>query len=429
MKNISKTLLQILLLASVVTYVGCKDSDEPVKPVASEKEHAGAISANETWSADQIHYIKGRCWVENNSTLTIEPGTIIKGRTGTEANAAALIITRGSKLNAVGTASKPIIFTSELDNIELGQLSGTNLNENDRGKWGGLVILGAAKISAEDGDVEARIEGIPATESYGLFGGSDDTDNSGIITYLSIRHGGALLGEGNEINGLTLGGVGNGTTINHIEIVGNVDDGIEWFGGSVNVDDVIVYYQGDDGLDIDMNFSGTVDNFMVVQGGDTDEGLEIDGPEGSTHTTGLFTLKNGTIITNDGKGSGADLKSKAQGTIENCSFIGYSKFIKVRASFSDTSNCTAKTDAYTNLTDVSPKLIIRNSDIFSSSSPALSDMGSGYTGSCSNCGCVDEAALDAVFGNNGNSVTGTSSNGANTTEFKTWTWVDSNSKL
>ncbi|MBT8327784.1 MAG: hypothetical protein KJP21_08670, partial [Bacteroidia bacterium] len=399
---------------------------------STEQEHSGAITADETWTADQIHYIKGRCWVENGATLTINPGTIIKGRTGTEANAAALIIARGSDLIAEGSANQPIIFTSELDNIEIGQITGTNLDENDRGKWGGLIMLGAAKISAEDGDVEARIEGIPATESYGVYGGSDDNDNSGTVTYVSIRHGGALLGEGNEINGLTLGGVGNGTTIHHVEVVANVDDGIEWFGGSVNVDDAIVYYQGDDALDIDMNFSGTVDNFIVIQGGDTDEGLEVDGPEGSTYTDGQFTLKNGTLISNDGNGSAADLKSKTQGTIENCYFTGYSKFLKVRVSFSDTTNCTIKTDAYTNLTDASPKLIVQNSDIYSSNSPTIADMGSGYTGSCKTCGCVDssiEGMIDAEFGSNGNSVTGSSSNGANTTEFETWTWVDSNGNL
>ncbi len=422
----------MLLMAGIISFVGCSDCDETdpasdcyVAP-SVDMEHSGAITANETWSANEIHYIKGRCWVENGATLTIEKGAIIKGRTGTEANASALIIAKGAKLMAEGTASEPIIFTSELDNIELGQKSGTNLTENDREKWGGLIVLGNAKISAEDGDVSAQIEGIPATEAYGQFGGTNDADNSGVITYVSIRHGGALIGEGNEINGLTLGGVGNGTVINHVEVVGNLDDGIECFGGSVNIDDAIVAFQGDDAIDLDMNYSGTIDNFMVIHGGDTDEGLEIDGPEGSTYTDGKFTLKNGTIKSTDGAGSAADIKSKAQGTIENCFFQGYNKFLKVRASFSDTTNCTDKKDAFLNLTDGSGNLVIANND---ATATDVNSIASVYTGSCEDCGCEDEGALDAAISAGNNAAKADSSKGANSSEFDGWTWASVNGKL
>ena len=167
-----------------------------------------------------------------------------------------------------------------------------------------------------------------------------------------------------------------------------------------------------------------------MHGGDTDEGLEIDGPEGTTHTSGLFTLKNGTIISTDGKGSAADLKSKAQGTIENCSFAGYSgKYIKFRASFGDTTNCTSKSDAYAYFIAATPKLIVKNNDLGASS---LTAMASGYTASCVSCGCFDsaaETALDALMATSGNALNTASSKGANKSEFTGWSWTSVNNKL
>ena len=131
-----------------------------------------------------------------------------------------------------------------------------------------------------------------------MYGGSDPADNSGVLRYVSIRHGGAEIGEGNEINGLTLGGVGTGTIIENIEVVGNVDDGIEFFGGTVNASGLLVWGQGDDGLDIDQAYAGTISNSMVILNEASDHALEIDGPEGSA--PGRFTLDGLTLIgTND----------------------------------------------------------------------------------------------------------------------------------
>jgi hypothetical protein len=162
--------------------------------------------------------------------------------------------------------------------------------------WGGLIILGRAPISAE---AEAmQIEGIPPSDLNGLYGGSVPDDNSGSLKYISIRHGGTNIGEGNEINGLTLGGVGSGTIIENIEIVANQDDGIEWFGGTVNVKNVIVWNTGDDAIDTDQAWAGTLDNFIVINPGD--ECLELDGPEGSM--TAKHTLRNGTIYAGNAQG-------------------------------------------------------------------------------------------------------------------------------
>lgn len=323
-----KNFFTLTLLTGILFFsVSCGDEPDiiPIDETGENVVISGLISSNITWTSDKLYELAGRVIVENGVTLTIEAGTIIKGREGTGSLASALIIARGAKIMAEGTADKPIIFTSILDNIDLGQKMGTNLTAKDNERWGGLILLGAAPISAKVGDAESAIEGIPADENFGLYGGTNPADNSGILKYVSIRHGGSLIGDGNEINGLTLGGVGSGTTIDNVEVFGTLDDGFEFFGGTVNASNLMVYWQGDDGIDIDQNYSGTITNFIVSHGDGvgTDEGLEIDGPE-NTLKDGKFTLKNGTIISDGIAGSAADIKSDAQGTLENIVFAGYS---------------------------------------------------------------------------------------------------------
>jgi hypothetical protein len=369
MKKILLTLSLVLPLTMSCTKKGCTDPlainyNESAQKDDGNCEYeeastniikSGFINSDETWTSDNIYELRGKVVVSNGTTLTIEPGTIIKGDQGTGTLASALVVARGGKICADGTPTQPIIFTSVLDNIQLGELTGTNLNENDNGIWGGVIILGNAPISAADGDVITQIEGIPVSDSYGAFGGNDETDNSGSLSYISIRHSGALIGAGNEINGLTLGGVGNGTNVSNIEVVGNLDDGVEFFGGTVNVSNILVSFQGDDGIDIDMNYSGTIDGFVVLNGSFSDEGLEVDGPEGMTHTSGLFTISNGLVYTYGGTTPSNDFKSKAQGHINNVKLGN----IKIRASYQN--DCVdPKTDAFTHLTDQSPKLVFTN---------------------------------------------------------------------
>ena len=248
------------------------------------------ITSDVTWTKNKIYILNGRISVEAGNTLTIEEGTIIKGEGGTGSNASALLIARGAMINAVGTAAEPIIFTTAADEIVPGQIASPNLNPDVNGLWGGLIILGNAPISADN--ESEQIEGIPASDSNGLYGGTDAADNSGTIRYISVRHGGANIGEGNEINGITLGGVGSGTTIDHVEVVANQDDGIEWFGGTVNVSHALVWNAGDDAIDTDQAWSGTLDNFIIINPGD--EGFELDGPEGTFAGAG-HTITNGTM--------------------------------------------------------------------------------------------------------------------------------------
>lgn len=255
-----------------------------------------SITANTTWETGKIYILEGRITVVADVTLTIEPGVVVKGREGAESNATALMVARGGKLIAEGTSDSPIIFTSVTDKILPGEKASPNLSPTVNGLWGGLLILGKAPISAE---AEAmQIEGIPPSDLNGLYGGSVPDDNSGSLKFISIRHGGTNIGEGNEINGLTLGGVGSGTVIENIEIVANQDDGIEWFGGTVNVKNVIVWNTGDDAIDTDQSWAGTLDNFIIVNPGD--ECFELDGPEGTL--AAKHTLKNGTVYAGNAQG-------------------------------------------------------------------------------------------------------------------------------
>jgi len=276
---------------------------------------AGGIAVYETWTADKCYILDRKVVVQEGVTLTIEPGTIIKGRAGTGSLSSALIVARGGVLIAEGTASQPIIFTSEADNISIGETAGTNLDENNIGLWGGIIVLGNATCSLSGDVTEKQIEGIPASDTFGLYGPGDagaiDDQNSGIIRYVSIRHGGSLLGEGNEINGLTLGGVGSGTTLDHIEVIANKDDGIEFFGGTVSASNLLVWAQGDDGLDIDEAYSGTITNAVVALGINSDHALEIDGPAGSIN--GACILQDLTLIGNGSLNSEyADYRDNAQ---------------------------------------------------------------------------------------------------------------------
>lgn len=360
-----------VIVTDTITVVDTTETEVPVETSITVTED---ITADVTWTADKIVNLDGRVFVSGGATLTIEPGTIIKANAGSGVNASVLIVTRGSKIEAVGTATAPIIFTSAADNIAIGQTAGTNLSQNDRGLWGGLIILGNAPASF-DGDAEsAQIEGLPTDTDgdKGLYGGTVAADNSGTLQYISIRHGGALIGEGNEINGLTLGAVGTGTTIDNIEVVGNVDDGVEFFGGTVNATNLFVWASGDDGLDIDQAYSGTIDNAVVVQGDISDHALEIDGPEGSLQ--GAYTLTNATLIglsENVENGEIADFRSNAQGTNNNILVTGFTG-VGTGLQLSDVeldnegvaANYTAGTLVFTNWEIILPMGVTSSADVF-----------------------------------------------------------------
>ena len=217
----------------------------------------GSGTGTSTWTSDNTYILDGFVFVNDGQTLTIEAGTVIKGKPGQQENASALIVAMGGKLIANGTADAPIIFTSENDNLA------GSLPDEANGLWGGVIMLGKAKTN--NATVPKQIEGIPTTEARAQYGGDDNFDGSGQLSYVSIRHGGTDIGEGNEINGLTLGACGSATTFSYIEVVSNKDDGVEFFGGVPRLDHILVAWVGDDSYDYDEGFSGYGQFWATVQ--------------------------------------------------------------------------------------------------------------------------------------------------------------------
>jgi len=232
------------------------------------------------WSADTTYVLNGFVFVDSLSSLTIEAGTVIKGKPGTGANASALIVARGGKIYANGSRTNPIIFTAEADDVD----DPNDIPLGTRGLWGGVIILGEAVINVAGG--QENIEGIPVTEPRGLYGGSNDDDSSGVFRFASIRHGGSDIGANNEINGLTMGGVGRKTVIEYVEVIYNKDDGFEWFGGTVNTRYLVSAFNGDDNFDYDEGFRGKGQFWFAIQGSDdAGSGGEHDG--GTTPEDGM----------------------------------------------------------------------------------------------------------------------------------------------
>lgn len=285
----------------LLIFWGCRKSDYYLEESNSGfLRDDGSGTGTVTWTKNNEYILEGLVFVNDGQVLTIEPGTVVRFRRGEAENASALIVARGGKIIANGTHEEPIIFTSENDDLK------GSVAKNTRGLWGGLIILGNAPVNVNQG--ETRIEGIPYFESRGVFGGSDEDDNSGILRYVSIRHGGTNIGEGNEINGLTLGGVGNKTVIEYVEVISNADDGVEIFGGTANLRNIIVSGCSDDAFDYDLGWSGNGQFWLGVENNFIGDNL-IEAGGGTSPVIGfphsLPTIFNATLIGNGETGNGS----------------------------------------------------------------------------------------------------------------------------
>jgi hypothetical protein len=270
-----------------------------------------------TWTADNVYLLDGFVFVNDGQVLTIEAGTVIKGKPGQGESASALILAQGGTLIANGTPSAPIIFTAEADN-------GT-MPETVNGQWGGFIMLG--KAGTNNVTDTKQIEGIPTTETRAIYGGDDDTDGSGTLKYVSIRHGGTDIGEGNEINGLTMGVCGKNTMISHVEVVANKDDGVEFFGGMPRLDHILVAYCGDDSYDYNEGFSGYGQFWATIQfDADGDRMGEHDGGPSDCETCEPYAhpiIHNATYIGVAGAGRRVmTLRDNAGGEYRNSIFAG-----------------------------------------------------------------------------------------------------------
>lgn len=239
MKKLS---LFFVAISGMLTLCLSSCGDDPITQPDNQSDTVkGPITASVTWTAGKKYFIKDFVYVESGATLTIQAGTIIKGL-----NKGTLIIKPGGKLIAKGTATSPIVFTSA-------KAKGAR----NPGDWGGIIILGNAPVNK----VRPVIEG----ENVSIFGGTDAADNSGEISYVRIEFSGIPFEPNREINGLTMGGVGSGTKIDHVQVSFNGDDSFEWFGGTVNATYLVSYRALDDDFDTDNGFNGKVQYGLILR--------------------------------------------------------------------------------------------------------------------------------------------------------------------
>ncbi|WP_443944033.1 hypothetical protein ACJVDH_14045 [Pedobacter sp. AW1-32] len=304
----------LFILAAVMIYfTSCKKNNEETNEQGTvEIANGGTLTG--TYTAGQNVIVRrgtitlsGYTYFEEGATLTIEPGTIIKSSVSSKG---ALIIERGAKIMAEGTASSPIIFTS-----------GRPAAERAPGDWGGIVILGKATVNLTNPTIEGGIGK--------QYGGTIDTDNSGTLKYIRIEFAGIAAQPNSEINGLTLGGVGSGTTIDHIMVSYGNDDAFEFFGGTVNAKYLIAYATADDDFDFDNGYRGKIQFAMslrdpsFVDGGDAGNGIECDNDANGSNGTPRTrpNLSNFTILGPNGAANTAANHNFANRWRRNTAFV------------------------------------------------------------------------------------------------------------
>lgn len=303
-------------------------------PTGSVVEVSGDIKTSTTWKADKIYLLKGFVFVTDGAELTIEPGTIIKGDKATKGT---LIVTRGSKISAVGSAEKPIVFTSNL-----------TAGARREGDWGGLIILGKAPVN-KGGNV--KIEGglTPTAggdeAKYIQYGGTDANDNSGKLKYVRVEFAGISFSPDNEINGITFGGVGAGTEVDYVQVYRSGDDAYEWFGGTVNAKHLLSIGTWDDDFDTDYGYAGKVQfalaqRFTNVADVSGSNGFESDndgdGSNNTPQTSAVFSnvtivgpMKDAAAKPNANYQHAAQIRRNSALSILNSIFAGYTEGIYI----------------------------------------------------------------------------------------------------
>jgi hypothetical protein len=292
-----------------------------ISVVTEQVEVSGNITTNTTWVNTKSYLIKGTVFVKNNATLTIEPGTIIQGASGS-APASALIVTREGKIMAEGTKSRPIVMTSA-----------QAFGERKRGDWGGLVLLGKAPVNVganTSGNTNAAgtfyIEGLNATDD-GLYGGSDPNHSCGTLAYVRVEYAGAIQSPNNELNSFTWGGCGKGTVSHHLQAIYGLDDAFEWFGGTADAKYLVGGLHADDYVDFQLGWTGRLQYGLFYQSPDSpgNRGIEGDNSEYNNAATPASnpTLYNLTFIGSgvagfdEANSPGIFLRRGARATINN----------------------------------------------------------------------------------------------------------------
>lgn len=254
MKSFWKSSLLIGVLAT--GFAGCGDDTTTHPPDTHEPSNPETVQVTEdikadtTWKTGNTYVLTKHIFVESG-TLTLEPGVTVKGQQGS-----SLVITRQARINAVGTAEKPIVFTSS-----------EPVGSRAAGNWGGLVLLGKAQLNIPN-VTEQSIEGfVVGSDARTLYGGTDDAHNCGTLKYVRIEFAGFKLLNNSELNGLSMGACGSATQVDYLQVHRGLDDGVEMFGGTANLKHVLVTLTDDDGLDWDFGYRGNV-QFLIVQQGE-----------------------------------------------------------------------------------------------------------------------------------------------------------------
>lgn len=256
-------------------------------------ELSGRITANLTLTNDKLWAINGPVFVggdkEQSAILTVDAGTTVYGSNGGD----YLVVSRDSKIEAVGTATAPVVFTSKEDVLD--QTEGS-------GQWGGIVILGngiSNKCPSDGSECALQVEGVT---SGGVFGGTDNTDNSGTLKYVVVKNAGFEVAPDNELNGVTFAGVGSGTTVDYLQVHANADDGVEFFGGAVNAKHLVLTGNKDDSVDWDNGYVGKLQYVLIKHAdadGEANRGIEADNDKDMTKTpVSNPMISNITIIGN-----------------------------------------------------------------------------------------------------------------------------------
>ncbi|MFD2287591.1 hypothetical protein GJU39_20545 [Pedobacter petrophilus] len=259
---------------------------------------SGDITGSVTWTAGNVYELSGVVTVRNGATLTIEAGTYIKSSVNIAGvQNGVLVIAKDGNINAVGTESNPIVFTSR--NL----LDGNASTTGTPGDFGGVIILGNARINVGD----KLIEGL-ADQPQFHYGGTNDGDNRGTFQYVRIEYAGFQLAPNVEVNGLTLGGVGNGTTIDHVQVSYGLDDGFEFFGGTVSPSNLVALASDDDQFDFDNGFTGVLADAVAIadknsthstSGGNSDSnGIESDNNAPAEDASFSLTPKTHPVLVN-----------------------------------------------------------------------------------------------------------------------------------
>lgn len=349
----NRKLFSMALLAGMTLFAACSNdetSNNGDNGIADGTTLSGTVTEDVTLKSGNTYKLSGAYTVEEGATLNIEPG--VKLIAVYDDNVDYILIKQGAKINAKGTADAPIIMTSE---------------KKEAGAWGGIHICGRAHTNAEGGKGSSEIGGAE-------YGGNDDKDNSGTLQYVRLEYTGYAFDEEHEANGISFYGVGSGTTVDHCVAYKGSDDGFEFFGGSVNISNMVVISCSDDSFDWTEGWNGTGTDLVAYQEAESTQGydcdclIEADNNENNYQATPIAhpTLKNLILVGNGGSKQGVRLRRGTQVTLDNAQICGKGKALTVESTETETA-LTDGTSSITNTTisnDVDSEKGIYTNDVF-----------------------------------------------------------------